>query len=286
MKPALFLVIAAMALAVGACIVDERSVSADMTSLSKSQPPSGEKSLQAEVRFDIGTVEIGAEKGPNIYDLDLDYDRSTYEPEVDYLPGTHGRLIFRLTSNHKIGLRTDAHQNRARLNLTESLPLNLKVDSGVGETRLALSGLRVESLNIVAGVGDARISMYEPNAVVCSSVRIKNGVGGMNAVGLGNLNFDDFEFEGGVGGATLDFSGAWKRNADVRIQVGVGGVRVLVPREIGVRVDAEKNFLSGMHLEDFEKRDSAHFSENYDTAKVKVSFRVTTGIGGFRVSWL
>lgn len=286
MRTALFLMLAATALGGAGCIVHERGIPADMASLNKTQPATTEQSLQAEVRFDIGTVEVGAEKGTGVYSLELDYDRSSYEPEVDYQAGNQGRLVFRLSSNQKVGLRTDAHRNRARLNLSNALPLNLKVTSGVGETRLALSGLRVESLNLDAGVGDARISMYEQNPVVCRSIRIRNGVGGMNAVGLGNLNFDDLEFEGGVGGATLDFSGAWKKDANVRIQVGVGGVRVQVPRDIGVRVDAEKNFLSGIHLEDFTKRDGAHYSGNYEKARVRVNFRVVTGIGGFRVSWL
>jgi predicted membrane protein len=172
------------------------------------------------------------------------------------------------------------------LNFSDNLPLSLHLNSGVGNTRLALTGMKVTSLSLESGVGEARLSMYEPNDVACDSIRVKNGVGHMSAVGLGNLNFHDFEFEGGVGGATLDFSGNWKQDANVRIQVGVGGVRVLLPRDIGVRVDAEKNFLSGIHLEDFTSRDSVHYSDNYDKARIRVSFRVITGIGGFRVSWL
>jgi hypothetical protein len=61
---------------------------------------------------------------------------------------------------------------------------------------------------------------------------------------------------------------------------------VKLPRDIGVRVDAEKNFLSGLHLEGLSKRDAGYFSENYDKAKARLSFRVVTGVGGFRISWL
>ena len=108
----------------------------------------------------------------------------------------------------------------------------------------------------------------------------------MEAVGLGNLNFRELEFEGGVGGADLDFTGQWKQDAQVRIQVGVGGVSVRMPRDLGVEVDAEKNFLSGIHLDGFVKRNYHYYSENYDTAKVRVFMRVTTGVGGFRINWV
>jgi hypothetical protein len=286
MKAALLIAIAALVLGCSACFVDDRGLPAEMMSMSRSQPAGAEKSLDATVRFDIGSIEIAADKAGSVYTLDLDYDKSGYEPEVRYEAGERGQLAFNLRGTHQSGIRTDAHQNRARLNFSQGLPLALRINSGVGETRLALTGMQVSSLNLEAGVGEARLSMYEPNAVVCDTIRVKNGVGHMSAVGLGNLNFHDLEFEGGVGGASLDFSGNWKQDANVRIQVGVGGVKVLLPRDIGVRVDAEKNFLSGIHLEDFTKRDSVHYSDNYDKARIRVSFRVATGIGGFRVSWL
>jgi predicted membrane protein len=108
----------------------------------------------------------------------------------------------------------------------------------------------------------------------------------MDAVGLGNLNFRELDFEGGVGGASLDFTGDWKQDAQIKIQVGVGGVNLRVPRDLGVKVDAEKHFLSGLHLERFVKRDSQYYSENYDKAKFRVSIRVATGIGGFKITWI
>jgi len=173
-----------------------------------------------------------------------------------------------------------------RLGFTDSLPLNLSVNTGVGDARLSLSRLKVARLDMESGVGGSKLSAYDPNPIECQSIRIRSGVGSMNAVGLGNLNFRALDFEGGVGGASLDFTGDWKQDAQITIQVGVGGVNLRVPRELGVKVDAEKHFLSGLHLERFVKRDSQYYSENYDTAKFRVSIRVVTGIGGFKISWV
>jgi len=49
---------------------------------------------------------------------------------------------------------------------------------------------------------------------------------------------------------------------------------------------AEKHFLSGLHLEGFDQRDSYYYSKNYDTAQIRVSVRIDTGIGGLKITWL
>ena len=268
-----------------ACGFEER-VPAQMISMDQNQPIGKEKSLSADIRFDIGSLEVTGDSRPNLYAMDLEYDKASYEPESRYDTGEEGHFSFHLQSVHRAGLHSDRQSNRLRLNLTESIPVKLNVNTGVGDTRLNLSGLKVERLEIEAGVGSSKLSAYEPNSIDCESVRIKSGVGSMDAVGLGNLNFSDFDFEGGVGGANLDFTGEWRRGADVRIQVGVGGVTMKVPRDVGVRVEAQRHFLSGLHLDGFTKRDLYYYSDNYDSAKVRLSVRVVTGVGGFRIAWV
>jgi hypothetical protein len=266
----------------------ENRVPIEMTSMNQSQPLGHEKALDSTIHFDIGSLEITSGKSA-LYSLDLEYDKASYEPDVQYDAPTgsgEGHFTFDLNSMHRGGLRRERQNNRLLLAFNDSIPLSLKVNAGVGDARLSLTGLKVARIDFESGVGGAKISDYEPNPIPCEFVRLKNGVGGFDATGLGNLNFREFEFEGGVGGANLDFSGEWKRDADIRIQVGVGGVTVRMPREIGVKVEAEKHFLSGLHLDGFDQRDSFYYSRNYDTATIRVSVRVETGIGGMKITWL
>ena len=267
----------------------EPHVPVEMTSMSQSHPLGKEKSLDANIRFDIGSLEIFGEKSSAAYAVDLEYDKSSYQPELRYDPpsgGDEGRLSFKLESTHRAGIRSERHRNRLRLGLTNSVPIRINVNTGIGDARLNLSGLKVSRLDLESGVGGSKISSYDPNPVVCDRIRIRNGVGSMDAVGLGNLNFRELEFEGGVGGANLDFTGRWEQDAEVRVQVGVGGVNLRMPRDVGVRVEAERHFLSGLHLDGFSKRDGYHYSDNYDKAKIHISVRVTTGVGGFKISWI
>jgi hypothetical protein len=242
------------------------------------------------VNFGIGSLELtGEEQSAALYSLSLEYDKNTYEPEIQYnaaSDGEEGRFHFNLRSTNKMGLRRERHNNRLRLAFSDAIPLKLRVITGVGDARLSLSGLKLSQLDFESGVGGSKMSAYEPNPVSCESVRLKNGVGSIEAVGLGNLNFRELEFEGGVGGANLDFTGEWKQSADIRIQVGVGGVNLSIPRDLGVRVEAEKHFLSGLQLEGFSKRDTDYYSENYDKAAIRISVRVVTGIGGFKITWV
>ena len=271
------------------CYFEER-VPIDMVSMDQSRPLGNESSLESTIRFDVGSLEIsGAQTPDSLYSLDLLYDRASYEPEIQYssaFEGEKGRFSFSLESTHHMGIRKERYNNQLRVGFTESIPLKLEVIAGVGDARLSLSGIKLAQMDFESGVGGAKILAYEPNPIQCEYIRLKNGVGSIEAVGLGNLNFEELEFEGGVGGADLDFTGDWKQDASIRITVGVGGVNIRMPRQIGVRVEAEKHFLSGVHLEGFNQRNSAYYSENYDKAPVRVTVHVETGIGGFRITWL
>ena len=88
-----------------------------------------------------------------------------------------------------------------------------------------------------------------------------------------------------IGGIGVS-GGDWKQDATIRIEVGVGGVHLRMPRTVGVRVETAKNFLSGIHLDGFIQSGSDYYSENYDNAPIKVFMKVTTGIGGFKLSWI
>jgi hypothetical protein len=262
----------------------------EMVSMNQSRPLEKEKSLESTIRMDVGSLEIlGDQNRTPLYSFDLDYDKSIYTPDIQYdspRVGTEGRFSFNLQSMHKMGMRNPEYNNRLRLAFTDAIPLNLRINTGVGQARLSLSGMRIARLELESGVGETKMSAYEPNPILCESVRLKSGVGNLETAGLGNLNFSNLDFEGGVGAASLDFSGEWKQNADIRIHVGVGEVNVRMPRELGVKVAAAKNFLSGLQLEGFAQRDSLYFSENYDKARFKIYIQVRTGIGRLKISWI
>ena len=272
------------------CRFPENQAPVEAVSLNQSQPLGKEKNLEATLLFDFGSLEITREENNNrLYSLELEYDKVRYTPDIQYTPSAdalQGKLNATLHGIQRTGISKELSTNRMRLAFADSVPLRLRITTGVGDTRLSLSGIQIAGLDFDTGVGSGKITAYEPNSVICDHIRLKSGVGSLDAVGLANLNFKELEFDGGVGGANLDLSGEWKQNADIRIQVGVGGVNLAVPREIGVRVEAVKHFLGGVQLEGFSQRDSYSYSKNYDTAAIRITVQVTTGIGGLKITWI
>jgi hypothetical protein len=268
------------------CAADQL-IPVEMVGMEQSRPIGNESALQADVSLDVGALEIQADSPSKLYSLNLEYDKGSYQPDVNYDTAS-SRLAVRLESSHRAGIRAERNANRLQLKLTDTVPVRLTVRTGVGDARLTLSRLRMSRLDIEGGVGAARINTYDPNPITCDEVRLRCGVGSLDAVGLGNLNFKILDFEGGIGGANLDLSGAWKQDAEIRVQVGLGGINLRMPRDVGVRVSAEKHLLSGLQLDNFRREGTSddYYSENYTKSKVRVTVVVKTGIGGFRISWI
>jgi hypothetical protein len=141
-------------------------------------------------------------------------------------------------------------------------------------------------LHIESGVGSTFLSCEKPNALPCEQIRIRAGVGEFEAIQLGNLNFRSLDFEGGIGSTRLDFSGQWTKDAAASLKVGIGELSMLLPPYLGAEVNAEKKFLSGLHLESFTQYGASYYSQNYETAKQRLRLHLHTGIGSIRVKWL
>ena len=214
------------------------------TSLHKSVPAAGEELLEVDIDVPVGKLEIEAGTSTDLYEFDLDYNERAFTPEVNFQKrGTTGVLTFRLNGEGRHVRRMG--KNRLNLRLNPDVPIVLKTKNGVGESEIDLGGMQIRELNLENGVGETNISMLTPNKISCDRVEIRNGVGSLKMMGLGNLACKQLRFQGGVGGSELDFSGDWREEGDISIQVGVGGVELRVPRSVGAEVTANKSFHVG-----------------------------------------
>jgi predicted membrane protein len=110
-------------------------------------------------------------------------------------------------------------------------------------------------------------------------------VGKLSAVGLANLNFERLRFSGGVGSYRLDFEGALAENGDVEVDVGLGSVVLIIPRDMPVQVRYAKNWLSSFSLDDafVKKRRDTYETASYPSAERKLSVRIESGLGSVSV---
>jgi hypothetical protein len=108
----------------------------------------------------------------------------------------------------------------------------------------------------------------------------------LDLIGLGNFNFHKLDFRGGVGESTLDFSGEWQTQGSVDIEVGVGGILIKLPRDIGAELRISKGFFSNYDIEGFVKRGDTFYSDNLEKVGKVLKLNIRSGIGEVSVRWI
>jgi hypothetical protein len=281
--PKLLVVFATACLCLSGCSFVE--IEGQRATLQKWEPLTNEEALELEVDVPVGKIEIEAGSADRLYEYDLEYNENAFTPEIQFdRRGNTAVLRFRLSGEGKSVRRVG--KTRLNLRLNPNVPLVLRCRTGVGESHIDLGGMRIRELDLRNGVGETRVSMLSPNPITCDRANIENGVGALKMTGLGNLAFRQFAFQGGVGGSELDFSGDWRTEGDIRIDVGVGGVQLRVPRSVGAEVQASKNFLSGVDLPQFDRRGDTYISYNMDRVSRVIRLRIQAGIGGVELKWI
>jgi Cell wall-active antibiotics response LiaF, C-terminal len=162
--------------------------------------------------------------------------------------------------------------------------MDLEFDIGAAEARVDLSGLSITSLDLEVGAADCQVWWDAANLSTLSELTVDCGVSSLSLEGLGYAGLEYMDFEGGLGSFKLDFSGAWTASAEAHLEVGLGSLDVTVPRDIGVRIEAEHSFGS-VDVDRWFKEvdDDVYESENYRNANIKLVLMVELGMGSLDV---
>ena len=120
------------------------------------------------------------------------------------------------------------------------------------------------------------------NSEVPMEMKIEMGVGG-GELELGDLNVSKLDFDVGVGGVELSLDGDWEANLEATISGGVGGLNMTLPRDVGVRVEAESG-LGGVDALGFQKEGDVYTNDAYGSSDVTLNVRIEVGIGGVELN--
>ena len=116
------------------------------------------------------------------------------------------------------------------------------------------------------------------NSDVPMEMNIEMGVGG-GELALGDLNLRKLDLEVGVGGANISLDGDWQADLDASISGGVGGLKITLPRDVGVRVEA-KSGLGGVDAEGFHKEGDVYTNDAYGSSDATLDLKIEVGVGG------
>lgn len=191
-------------------------------------------SLDATLRMGAGELRVdGGAPAGSIYEADLRYRPSSWEPEIRY---TDGELTIEqpsLEGPDFFGNKV----NEWEVRLTEEVPVDLTVEVGAGEADLDLSTVDVRDLTVRLGAGDTTIDLSgERTSNVAGdieagagtlTIRVPSGVGvrieGRND-GLGTFEADGFSADGNAW-----VNDEWDTSTvriELNVQRGIGDVRI------------------------------------------------------------
>jgi hypothetical protein len=193
------------------------------------------------------------------------------------------RASMRLEMNSRHGFNPGrGKDNELTLRLTDKVPLELDFSAGVSESHLDMTGLKVRRMRLRGGVGKTEVTFDRPSGEVLTSFDVESGVGELIVHGLGNAQIQQLDLKGGVGHTEIDFTGELGTSeVNARIKVGVGAVKLTVPRDADVEVEADGSFLSNISAPSFERNGRTYTHRSEGGAKIRI--HVESGIGGVEI---
>lgn len=252
--------------------------------VSSARQEQGEKILDVRVQYGAGTLRIEPARTGLLYRFEMRYNQENMRPLTEY-DRAAGRLRLGHSSLEGSDRRSKRGGGTASVALSPTVPLDLQLRFGAGEAHLDLGGLSLRGLELATGASDTRVRFGTPNRIQADRVHITSGAASLDVSGLGNARARRFEFEGGVGETTLDFGGAWTRDATATVKLGIGSVRLRVPRSLGVRVEKD-SFLTSFDADGMVKRGGAYYSRNWSSAEHKLTVEINAAFGSVDIDWV
>jgi len=263
----------------------------------KELPLTNEKELKVNLEAGYGNITIGKNSSKNIFSVDIEADLQN--DLANYFDYSHKDMIGFLNINttdvieHQSQDKKKGHSfhisgfesNSWDMHFTDAVPISFDIELGMGKGELDFTGLAVKDLNLSTGASSVVMRFDKPNKSTIENLTIETGLSKFRGYGLFNANFDHLKFQGGVGAYTLDFSGSLEKDVDVGIEVGLGSLTVIIPRNVGVKIFYEKSIISHIDFPaDFSERDDNNYiSSNYYSNGAKMNMHIEAGLGSIKI---
>ncbi len=114
--------------------------------------------------------------------------------------------------------------------------MTLRINAGAYVGKYDLGGLSLENLYVSDGAADVALDFSALNLVEMGILDYSTGASNVTLTHLANANFGTLVFKSGAGNYTLDFSGEFQRDANVKIDSGLSTVKIIVPEGMNVKL--------------------------------------------------
>ncbi len=180
-----------------------------------------------------GTLSWDAER--NLFEADVDMDGLSFDPEEE------------------------ESESDLEILLPPNVPVDLDISLKAGVVELDGSGLDLSGCAIDLWAGELNAEFPDPLEKVIPRLTVDLKMGELNLAGLGNVPFEVLDINGFAGSTTLDFSGSVRMRREVRVDLEMGEIRIVVPA--GMRVEARiARFIAEVDLPQGWRQDGRYAS--------------------------
>lgn len=243
----------------------------------------GAAPVRTEVTYGAGTLTLRGTDEPLLYRMRIRYDADVFSPVSDFSGNRLKVGVEGTGSRVRVGRNTGG--GSLDLELARGVPMDLALQFGAVKADVDLGGLALTGLELATGASESRIAVSAPNPSRLGTAQFKVGAADFSLSGVGNLSADRIEVQTGVGQVRLALDGAWRHDAELSVEMGLGSLRLSIPEGLGVRVRKD-SFLTSFDPEGLVKRGDAYYSLDWETAERKVTIDLNAAFGSVQVLWI
>lgn len=236
-----------------------------------------------KVRYAAGKFSLRPTDDPVLFSMQLRYDEERTRPLHTYDAESHSAMLGVEGQTVRWARHSDGDNvGEMRLGLSHSVPLDLELELGATHARVDAGGLALNNLRVETGAADAVLDFSAPNRSRMRHLDIQVGAAGFVITNLGNARVSSVRVDGGVGSVDLDFGATIEDDVSVEANIALGKLALHLPPDVGIRIEVQR-LLATFDHPGLYKRGNAYYSDNWDTAKVRVRVRAETVFGAIEI---
>lgn len=263
-------------------------VAEDIQKVKKTVTADGAKQISVEWEFGAGRVTLGPADMDEIAKIDISYDADRVNYDVSY---DVRREVGHLSMDTEIEdhIRDGDIENDWDVTLSTRYPGELSLDMGACDASMDLGGIPLVDARLEIGAASGEIDFSKPNPSRMKDFAIKIGASSLTVDHLGNANFEQLKFEGGVASCELDFSGEYHGESIAYIEVGLGSADITVPRGLPIRIESDgDSWFSSIDFDDLDLQKAgrnAWESDDFESSENRLVLVLDVGMGSVDIRY-
>ncbi len=223
---------------------DENAESPALNEMSSGLAVVGGNAGTIELDFSMGDLRVVPGPEGSVLRVEGEYDRNKFELEEVFQDDEGSGWSYSLHFDSKGGMLgimarggVVEGDNRITLYIPKGHEFRLVGTLGLGAAELDLGGLAVADIDLEIGLGDHEIGFREPTSIPVEQIVLESSLGGLELREIGNASPRVVDIDHSMGDLIVDLDGTWLRDAKVKVHLGLGGTRILAPRNAHLAVD-------------------------------------------------